>query len=113
MFICGPCLKENFTNELGWVQSHGKCEMCEEHRICSDIPSRHLTRKPVTSPTDKFIVQARIWTPFIATIEVEAADAEEAKRKIDQLWDEDKIRWRTDDDTDPRIEFPSVTPKQP
>lgn len=44
MFICSPCLEENYTN-WSFFKSRGKCELCEKESVCHDIPSKDLCRK--------------------------------------------------------------------
>lgn len=44
MFLCQKCLEDNFKN-LATPFSHGKCEYCEEMKICADIPSKYLIKK--------------------------------------------------------------------
>ncbi|MEO2202346.1 hypothetical protein ABGV42_01165 [Paenibacillus pabuli] len=41
MFICEPCLHENFTN-VGFAQSRGNCEYCGKAANCYDIASKFL-----------------------------------------------------------------------
>lgn len=47
MFICEPCLKQNYDN---WAvfQSLGKCDICEKKQLCFDIPSSNLIPKNKT-----------------------------------------------------------------
>jgi hypothetical protein len=45
MFVCESCLRKNYTNEPGFMQSYGPCEDCRVTTTCSDIPSRALTPK--------------------------------------------------------------------
>lgn len=44
MFICESCLKNNYNNFTP-VRSKGKCEVCSDYDICSDIPSHSLIYK--------------------------------------------------------------------
>ena len=45
MFICDSCLNEKYTNGPTHFKSRGKCEMCDKSSICSDIPTKFLSRK--------------------------------------------------------------------
>lgn len=44
MFICNVCL-EKFKNSQSMFKSNGQCEICNEARVCNDIPSKYL--KPI------------------------------------------------------------------
>lgn len=45
MFYCDDCAKKNDWN-ITLFKSIGLCEVCNKMRVCSDLPSKKLTRKP-------------------------------------------------------------------
>lgn len=51
MFICDDCLTKKFRNEPRLFKSRGPCELCEQYRLCSDIQSGQLLRKPQCADT--------------------------------------------------------------
>lgn len=45
MFYCGDCGRENdWPTDFFVPQSRGKCECCNAHADCFDVPSRTLAR---------------------------------------------------------------------
>ena len=45
MLICNECLEDNFENTESMIKSSGKCEWCEDKKVCNDIPSKYLEKK--------------------------------------------------------------------
>lgn len=48
MFICETCLNKNYKN-FAIPFSYGKCDDCEEKKLCVDIPSKDLILKETKS----------------------------------------------------------------
>ena len=42
MFVCNECLQKRFTNGESMFKSRGRCEICEESKVCNEIQSSRL-----------------------------------------------------------------------
>jgi len=60
MFICDECLKERFHNETTIFKSNGRCEICENVKFCSDIPSKYL-RVKIDKPNGYYHPTTMVW----------------------------------------------------